>query len=563
VEGIHHGAGVVICRRVFAAVVAATTIGLLVTVPSPAAAAPPSGCDFARSTKVTDGQKAGSRPVVLVHGWTGAPMEDTAKALRNQFGDRIRTFVYDYSHWSSYWASDEHIAPCLAYYLGQVSAEYEKAGGDKKVIVVAHSMGGLATRYALADGAAAKPPLATVVPYIITLGTPSLGSPWGGTMFSQGKEYLQKVFGAADPPGASGGDCLARHEKGQALPKNCGDLPPWLPSEVQLTQIAGDITVDRSVFGLKLYSIPLSSDGIVSVPSAHGYPTSGPSGTPPGDGAKTASRSDTCRVDFAHVKNAIVKLGLGRPDFLVDYVTLKDLQADRFGPSVMAYLGASTFTAACSHIHLPVDQSALNQVTETIKGALAALAQPPATKVMTVTGVTKAGDPASGFTVDASHNPVEMCSASPTSTSESMVSCSPSAAGADVCWIKPDRRNLLCGTDPWAKKLLSATSDVPIGQVAPLPGDPEPWGLVLADGARCRLRNGGAWDGRADDYVGAYYCDHGESEFVLIHQQSTGSAVNRSSPAWTVQVGPMSADNAAFPPPKTMRVATAYFPGVP
>ncbi|WIX91339.1 hypothetical protein [Amycolatopsis sp. DG1A-15b] len=124
---------------------------------------------------------------------------DTAKALRNQFGDRIKTFVYDYSHWSSYWASDEHIAPCLAYYLGQVSAEYEMAGCDKKVIVVAHSMGGIATRCALADGAAAKPPLATVVPYIITLGTPSLGSPWGGTMFPPGEGVSAEGVRSREP----------------------------------------------------------------------------------------------------------------------------------------------------------------------------------------------------------------------------------------------------------------------------------------------------------------------------------------------------------------------------
>ncbi len=549
--------------RVFAASVAASIVGLPVVVPSSAVAAPSGGCDFAQSTKVTNGQKAGSRPVVLVHGWTGAPMEATAEALRKQFGDRISTFVYDYSHWSSYWASDEHIAPCLASYIGQVSSAYGKAGGDSKVIVVAHSMGGLAMRYAVADGASAKPSLASVVPYIITMGTPSLGSPWGGTMFPKGKEYLQKVFGAADPPGASGGDCLAKHEKGQALPKNCGDLPPWLPSGVQLTQIAGDITVDRSLFGLKLYSIPLFSDGIVPVPSAHGYPTSGSSGVPPLDGAKAASRTDTCNVDFARVKNAFVQLGFGRPDLLIDYVTLQDLQADRFGPSVMAYLGASTFIAACSHIHLPTDQSALNQATETIKGALAALAQPPATKIVTVTGVTRTGDPAAGFTVEAIDNPVEACAASPASTSKNMVSCSPSAAGADVCWVKPDRTNLLCGTSPWEKKLLPATSDRPIGAVTPPHSDPDPWGLVLADGARCRLRNGGSWGGRADDYVGAYFCDRGESEFVLVGPQSPESAVNKASPAWTVQVGALGGDGEAFPPPKTVRVVTAYFPGVP
>ncbi len=365
-------------RGLFAALMATLVVAVPIAMPSPAVADTPLECDFAGSTPPRAGQNAARRPVVLVHGWTSARMDKTADALRKQLESRISTYVFDYSRWSSYWAADEHIAPCLAGYLKQVSAAYHDVGGDAKVIVVAYSMGGLATRYAMTNGSTADPVLATAVPYIITMGTPSLGSPWGGTAFSTGKEFIQKVFGHADPSGASGGDCLAEHDKGRPLPKDCGGLPPWLPNGVQLTQIAGDITVDRTIFGRKLSSIPLYSDGIVPVPSAHGYPTSGPSGTGPIDSGKSISGTDSCRVDFARVTNATMQLRFVVPRLLIDYVTLQDLQANRFSAPVMAYLGGATFTASCSHIHLPADQSALNQTTEKIRSAITALAQSPA-----------------------------------------------------------------------------------------------------------------------------------------------------------------------------------------
>jgi pimeloyl-ACP methyl ester carboxylesterase len=90
------------------------------------------------------------RPVVFVHGWTGRVLTGLGQVVAAKVGDDIQPMVFDYSKWSAYWASDDHIAPCLADYLNAVSAAYAGAGGDGRLIYVAHSLGGLAIRYALA-----------------------------------------------------------------------------------------------------------------------------------------------------------------------------------------------------------------------------------------------------------------------------------------------------------------------------------------------------------------------------------------------------------------------------
>lgn len=354
----------------------------LTTDSAAAAAGPQCPRSLTGSTEPAAHQAPTSRPVVLVHGWTGAPLTDTATQLTKQLGERISTFQYDYSSWSSYWASNPNIAACLADYVNAVSAAYRHAGGDGKVVIVAHSMGGLAIRYATSAHYAAHPIPAAEIPYVITFDTPYLGSPWGNTKIAFLNEVYQTFWKGHPLPapwGLDGQKCLAQHGHGSALPDGCGPLPPWLPTGVHLTEIGGDITVDRSLFGVTLYTIPLDSDGIVAMPSEHGYPTSGPDGTPPPGLATVHSTTDSCHVGAGAVGNAastLVDLAPGGFEAAswIDYTTLQDLQKDTFSRPVQAYLGGATFAAACSHLGITHDQSAVNQATEAIKTALAALA---------------------------------------------------------------------------------------------------------------------------------------------------------------------------------------------
>ena len=335
--------------------------------------------DATASTPPTAGQSASLRPVVFVHGWTGKPMTDAAARLGQQLSERISMFTFDYSRWALHWASDSHIAPCLADYINTVSKAHKKLHGDGKVVVIAHSMGGLAIRYAMDRKVVKSPVTAATVSDIITVGTPHLGSPWGGTDVAEWWSEVLSHLGRTRPSSeTSGGRCLAQHEKGAPLASDCGPLPPYLPTGVTLTQLAGDITVDRTLFGFTAYSLPLFTDGIVPVPSAHGYVTSGDGGFSPPDTAKTVSRDDTCRVDFGKVSYAAEQLSFA-PAMALDYLTLQDLQRGDQTARVLAASAAAAFVAPCGHMNLPTDQSAINQITEVIKAMPRAKPiQPPA-----------------------------------------------------------------------------------------------------------------------------------------------------------------------------------------
>ncbi|MEU0885675.1 hypothetical protein ABZ345_44435 [Lentzea sp. NPDC005914] len=299
-----------------------------------------------------------------MHGWGGKPLTKTTEMLRDKLGDRISTFAFDYFPWSLYWASDKHIAPCLAQYINDVSQAHDKAGGDGKVVLVTHSMGGLATRYATLP--------ADKVLRVITLGTPHLGSPLGGTAAADLRETLLTHMGREEPPGASGGHCLAWHEREAPLLEGCGPLPPYLPHGVTISQIAGDITVDRTLFGFHLYSLPLSTDGVVPVSSAHGYATSG---VGPPSGAKVQSRSDPCRADFAMLYAAAMQINV--PTLLFDYITMQDLQRGDRSLAVNGLSLAAMLIAACGHLDLPADPKAIDQVVEMIKELPAAVPVQP------------------------------------------------------------------------------------------------------------------------------------------------------------------------------------------
>ncbi|GHH40510.1 alpha/beta fold hydrolase [Lentzea cavernae] len=318
--------------------------------------------------RTAEGQAATRRPVVLVHGWTGGPMTDTANGLAARLGERVSTFTFDYSRRSLHWASDTQIAGCLSRFVDAVSKDHKGAGGDGKVVVVAHSMGGLALRYALQGKG-------DTVPHVVTLGTPNLGSPWGTTWVADQIHAIKAGDRDQPAPEHKAALCLGPHDKGSALPQGCkSDLPPWLPARTNVTQVAGDVTVDRSLFGFRLYSLPLVSDGVVPVPSAHGYHTSGPEGVSPADGARLTTVTQSCTVDHGlmRTRHALeVPAGLA-----LDFVALKDLQSNTLSPATGWYLILATSSASCSHMNHTGDAPTLDRIGAAVSGAVDALAQP-------------------------------------------------------------------------------------------------------------------------------------------------------------------------------------------
>ena len=195
----------------------------------------------------------------------------------------------------------------------------------------------------------------------------------------------------------------------------------------------------------------------------------------------------------------------------------------------------------------------------------AAFADPPPTQVITVMAVGPGGEAMNSYHVASGPGNVGQASdcsePSPSAVADNVYYCSPSAAGAGTCWPSTPG-SLLCVDNPWDRQLHRVMFD---GQLPPVhaTANPDPFALTLDDGTRCLLRNGGAWGGRADGYVGVYGCGdpHANLAVLWLPSQGPGTCIDRSSAAWTVKVGRLGAPDAVLPPPATRTVTEAWLAG--
>jgi pimeloyl-ACP methyl ester carboxylesterase len=544
---------------------------------APAAAATSTGAscartDFGNSTSPSRGQAADRRPVVFVHGWTGQPMTATAAKVRKKMHGHVSTFSFDYSHWAAYWASNDHIAPRLAKYVNCVSAAYKKAHGDGRVVLVAHSMGGLAIRYAMARGKVAHPIPASTAQWIITVDTPFLGSPWAGRKSAAQlwEAVKHRVPGIAlpNPFGNDGGLCLQQHNKGSPLPAPCDGLPPWLPGGTTLHQVVSTITVRRTFLGIHLYDVPLISDGVVDVSSQRGYLTSGPGGkapyvTGPHHGTTVHTQRVACTISGGQLDDALHAIAGGlvsRPLIVlagegIDWDAMHQLQNGTHDASTMVLDAAALVEAPCSHIHTPTYHATIARIAadlETIAKHAPVPAHRPPTVVSNLEPVTRQGQLANGYTaVDApaSAGSVDCLTgpqASRSAVTASVYDCGPTANLSDACFPGDQPHTVLCLTDPWRKVLtryplghldLDAGGLVPDHHALPpvtAPKHPQPFALLLNDGTKCRIRDGGSWSQPTEHptWFGYYTCDQHQAIWGPEH-----NGINRQHKAWTVWAG--------------------------
>jgi pimeloyl-ACP methyl ester carboxylesterase len=545
-----------------------TTTLLLATLTQPAAPAAAASCSSS-STRVSAGQNASRRPVIFVHGWTakGGALKKAADALSSRTGRRIQPFHFDYGGQSTTWASNKLVSGCLATYIKDVGAAFRKAGGDSRVILVGHSMGGLASLYATTDEDAR-----TAVAGLITFDTPYLGSPFGNTDVARWYQSFKQAFGGmlVPPAGSDAQLCLGtRKESGGGFPQGCdAAIPPYLPNTARVTAIAGDITVTRSFGPFHMYDIPLSSDGVVTVGSQHGYLAMNRKAQWP-KAIKVAFREADCSITNDSVMRTAQAAARGGPggavsgllsaliELKVDENALDGVLEDRLTPGLVAYLAAANATAGCSHTKVFGHDGALDHAEAALKGYLDWLE--PGTEVLSLRPVTADGRVASGWNevndtrtgdIDCSLN-----SASPAARKGDIYYCSPSAARADACWVGEGRNSMLCLSDPMKRQVVriwleGTTGFGPTGP-AEHSGTPLPIRLDLDNGAKCRLRNGGSWSIQEQnpDLVGFYRCDNGEA--VWGGRRSTG--INQKGKTWTVRVGGESGELA------TRKVRTAYY----
>ncbi|SDH30999.1 GDSL-type esterase/lipase family protein [Pseudonocardia oroxyli] len=236
-------------------------------------------------------------PVLFVHGFNSSdgvwrrdpsnPANDpvldqgvsVAPDLSTTFAERVLAvqgtvgFSFDYSAAALQWVTDPAIAPALGTVIDCLARTT-----SNRVVVVAHSMGGLATRLALAT-----PERAARVSTVITLGTPNTGSVLAGVGEVAGqavptaaaKTALDLVLASctrnlthsgSDGCGWPGLKNLAAGNTPAGLAMRPGTLelaalPPW-PDSVRVVAMAGRVTLS---VGALVPGVPLVDTGAIGL----------------------------------------------------------------------------------------------------------------------------------------------------------------------------------------------------------------------------------------------------------------------------------------------------------
>ena len=137
-------------------------------------------------------------PLLFVHGFIKSA-KDWDIAVKRFCSDKVYATTFDYSKVNSNWVTDPAIGPALATSILALADASQKDGGPGKVLIAAHSMGGLAVRCA-ADGrcnggigapAGQASPVAQAIAAVTTFDTPNLGT----YLKSGGKSLVSDALG--------------------------------------------------------------------------------------------------------------------------------------------------------------------------------------------------------------------------------------------------------------------------------------------------------------------------------------------------------------------------------
>lgn len=205
-------------------------------------------------------QRAGPYPVLLVHGYNERPgdlEQRWARTAATITDANARPVRFDYTDTGRKWVDDPSIAPRLAAVVTCLAGVSKNAGGPGQVGIVAHSMGGLATRAALSRSDPDGTLVASHVAFVVTIATPHEGAFYTNTE----RKLLQSVLlglcatrsGLLCWAGVAG---LAKTAEpaveamGQGSPELAA-LPP-MPSTLPVSVVGNDLTIRRRIF---LYTV--------------------------------------------------------------------------------------------------------------------------------------------------------------------------------------------------------------------------------------------------------------------------------------------------------------------
>lgn len=246
-------------------------VALLILAATGAVTNPAAAAATASSVPACQNDFGAKTPVLLVHGFHESTdvWGSMTKAIQAAIPEAAVVTPFDYPNTA--WVTDPNVGPKLARLIRCLATASKNNGGAGKVIIVAHSMGGLAVRCAVDPTCAGTDAVnQQQIGLVITLGTPNTGS-WLATAGN----------------GLSSADVIACEailalQTGLNLP--CPDLGSWLlganspaakamaigldgepsqdlsalqplPSKIPLDAIAGQITVTTSLFDLPPFQV--------------------------------------------------------------------------------------------------------------------------------------------------------------------------------------------------------------------------------------------------------------------------------------------------------------------
>jgi pimeloyl-ACP methyl ester carboxylesterase len=223
---------------------------------------------------------AGKRvPVLFVHGVHANPGEwgssNDPKSMFSLVHSIPGLYVddslsrFDYAQYHDDWIDNDNIGPKLARQIECIAQSSREQGGPGKVIVVAHSMGGLATRYA-ADKVIDGHKVADDLGLVVTIATPNTGTAiadWTVALLLNACHFGFVVLSGLRLPAPP--DCLGKWRGTVEMRANVQAKVhslPWLPKTVPVMAIAGNVAYRDPFLDVTLRGN--GSDTIVPVESA-------------------------------------------------------------------------------------------------------------------------------------------------------------------------------------------------------------------------------------------------------------------------------------------------------
>ena len=203
----------------------------------------------------------GTLPVVFVHGWRSDPSawDDAAQRVLSPSVTPVR---FDYRRQNTDWVTDPAIGPALARLIICLGRNSELSGGPGQVVVVGHSMGGLAIRCALQYSCSKVAGAEAYVAQVVTIGTPTQGSflRAGGRVGNVARMALDVVCEGVRTRSSGRAPALVAQEETQcegflsndaavAFDVNSTELTDLRAddTDVPVLAIAGDIKLDLAV----------------------------------------------------------------------------------------------------------------------------------------------------------------------------------------------------------------------------------------------------------------------------------------------------------------------------